>query len=94
MILSAPRRFDAITPQSPTAPSPTTATVLPGPTFAVSGGVVAGAHHVGEREQRRHQRVVRADGQDDERSVRLRNPHRFALTAVDIIRAVPASVQA
>ena len=34
MICSAPSRFAAITPQSPTAPSPTTATILPGPTSA------------------------------------------------------------
>jgi hypothetical protein len=34
MICSAPRRFAAITPQRPTAPSPTTAAVLPGPTLA------------------------------------------------------------
>src|SRR5436190_17057148 len=34
MICSAPSRFAAITPQRPTAPSPTTATDLPGPTFA------------------------------------------------------------
>ena len=32
----APRRFAAITPQRPTAPSPTTATILPGPTRATT----------------------------------------------------------
>ena len=36
MIRSAPSRFEAITPHRPTAPSPTTATVLPGPTCAAS----------------------------------------------------------
>src|SRR5712691_1823878 len=36
MIRSAPRRFAAITPHRPTAPSPTTATVLPGPTSAAT----------------------------------------------------------
>src|SRR5215211_2447332 len=35
MIRSAPRRRAAITPHRPTAPSPTTATVLPGPTSAL-----------------------------------------------------------
>src|SRR5439155_2063192 len=35
MICSAPRRPAAITPHKPTAPSPTTATVLPGPTSAL-----------------------------------------------------------
>src|SRR6266542_5902926 len=34
MIRSAPSRFAAITPHKPTAPSPTTATVFPGPTSA------------------------------------------------------------
>ena len=33
---SAPRRFAAMTPQRPTAPSPTTATFLPGPTSATT----------------------------------------------------------
>ena len=56
-------------------------------------GVVAGAHHVGEREQRRHQRVVRADRQHDQRAVCLRDAHGFALAAVDVVQAVPAAVQ-
>ena len=47
--------------------------------------VVAGAHHVGERQQRRHQRVVLADRQHDERPVRLRNAHRLALAAVELV---------
>ena len=34
MMRPAPRRFAARTPHRPTAPSPTTTTVLPGPTFA------------------------------------------------------------
>ena len=61
MICSAPSRLAAITPHRPTAPSPTTATLLPGPTSRSDRGVVAGAHHVGQRQQRRHQRVVLAD---------------------------------
>ena len=36
MIRSAPRRLDARTADSPTAPSPTTATVIPGPTPALT----------------------------------------------------------
>ena len=51
-------------------------------------------HHVREREQRRHQRVVLADRQDHERAVGLRHAYRFALAAVDSVGAVPASVQA
>ena len=46
MICSAPRRRAAITPQRPTAPSPTTATVLPGRDVGGERRVVAGAHHV------------------------------------------------
>ena len=58
------------------------------------GGVVAGAHHVGEREQRRHQLLVRSDRQHDERAVGLRDAHGFALAAVDVVEPVPAPVQA
>ena len=36
VICSAPSRRAAITPQRPTAPSPTTATIFPGPTLAAS----------------------------------------------------------
>ena len=43
---------------------------FPGLTLAADGGVMACAHHVGERQQRRHQRVVFADRQDEERAVR------------------------
>ena len=52
------------------------------------------AHHVGERQQRRHQRVVRADRQDDERAVRLRDAHRLALAAVELGPAPAAAVEA
>ena len=58
---------------------------LAGTDLRGDGGVVTGAHHVGEREQRRHERIVRADRQHDQRAVRLRDAHRFALAAVDII---------
>ena len=94
MIRSAPSRRAAITPHRPTAPSPTTATVLPGADLGGEGRVVARRHHVREREQRRHQRVVGADRQHDERPVRLRDAHRLALSAVDAVAAVPAAVEA
>src|SRR5919106_6753877 len=42
-----------------------------GPDLGDDGGVVAGAHHVGERHQGRHQRLVLADRQDDQRAVCL-----------------------
>ena len=93
MICSAPSRFAAITPQSPTAPSPTTATILPGPHLRGEGRVVAGAHDVGEREQRRHQRVVGPDRQHDERAVRLRDAHGLALAAVDPAAAPEPAVE-
>ena len=67
---------------------------LAGPDVGGERGVVAGRHHVGEREQRRHQRVVLVDREDDERPVRLRDAHRLALPAVDAVAAVPAAVEA
>jgi hypothetical protein len=94
MIRSAPSRFAAITPQRSTAPSPTTATVFVGPDLGRDGGVVPGAHHVSECEQRRHERVVLADWQRNERAVCLRDAYRLALAAVDIAEAVAAPVQA
>jgi hypothetical protein len=56
-------------------------------------GVVAGAHHVREREQRRHQLVIRSDRLHHQRSVCLRDVHGFALAAVDLVEPVPAPVQ-
>src|SRR6266508_3820659 len=56
--------------------------------------VVACRHHVGEGEERRHQRVVFADRQNDERPVGLRNTHRLALPSVDAVPGPPAAVQA
>ena len=58
-----------------------------------AGRVVACSHHVREREQRRHQRLVGADRQHDERPVRLRDAHGLALSAVDVVEAVPAAVE-
>ena len=67
---------------------------LPRADLCRQGRVVACRHHVRKRQQRRHQLVVGADRQDDERSVCLRNADRFALSTVDAVEAVPASVQA
>jgi hypothetical protein len=55
-------------------------------------GVVARTHHVGKREQRRHQRVAPADRKHDKCSVCLRNAHGLALAAVDVGGAVPATM--
>ena len=57
-------------------------------------GVVAGAHHVREREQRRHQGVVLADGEDDERAVRERHADRFALAPVEFCATPPTAMDA
>ena len=46
------------------------------------GSMVTGAHHVGQREQRRHARVVLADVERVERSVRERDAEGFGLRAV------------
>ncbi len=55
---------------------------------------MARPHHVREREQRRHQRVVFADGQDEERPVRQRDAHRFGLGSTDLSRAEESTVEA
>ncbi len=67
---------------------------LAGPDLGGERRVVARRHHVREREQRRHQRIVLVDRKRDERSVSLRHAHGFALTPVDSVQAVAASVQA
>ena len=68
--------------------------VLAGSDPRGAGGVVPGAHHVGEREQRRHQRVVLVDREDDERPVRLGDAHGLPLAAVLLGASPPAAVQA
>jgi hypothetical protein len=57
------------------------------------GCVVAGAHHVRERQQGRRERVVEADGQHDQRAIGLRDTHRLALAAVYVVPAIPATMQ-
>ena len=59
-----------------------------------NGGVMAGPHHVREREQRRHQRVVLADRQNDKRPVRLRYTHCFGLCPRDVNRSEEPAVDA
>ena len=67
---------------------------LAGTDLRAESRVVPGRHHVREREQRRHQLVVGADRKDNERSVRLWDTDRFALSAVHAVEAVPPAVQA
>ena len=85
MIRSAPRRLAASTAERPTAPSPTTATVLAGLDLGADGGVVAGGHDVGERQQRAQHLVgVAGAGDGDERAVGERDADRLALAAVAV----------
>ena len=68
--------------------------MCPGATRATTRRVVAGAHDVGEREQRRHPRVVFADVERVERSVGERDAERFGLRAVHAAIADEADVHA
>ena len=56
--------------------------------------MVAGAHHIREREQRGHQRVVLANLQRVESPVRLRDAHGFGLRARHVGVAEEATVDA
>ena len=69
MIRSAPSCRAASTPSRPTAPSPTTATVLPGSASAATASEPAGAEHVGGRQQARDQVVRRLAGGGDQGAV-------------------------
>ncbi len=55
--------------------------------------MVAGAHHIRERQQGRHQRVIGSDRKANECSVGERHAHRFALSAIQLA-APEAAVQA
>ena len=61
MIRSAPSRWAASTAESPTAPSPTTATTMPGPTPALTAAWLPVHIDVGEREDRAQR--LRPNGQ-------------------------------
>jgi hypothetical protein len=67
---------------------------LPRTDLGAESRVMAGSHYVREREQRRHQVVVFADRQNDERAVCLRDPDGLSLAAVDSVVPVPSSVEA
>jgi hypothetical protein len=68
---------------------------LPGANLGGDRRVMTGGHHVRRQgKKRRHQRVVFADRQDDERPVCLRDAHRLALSAVDPVQAPLSSVEA
>ena len=65
-----------------------------GPDLGGEGCVMTRRHHVGEREQRRHQRVLLADRQQQERAICLGDADRLALAAVHSVVAIPSSLQA
>jgi hypothetical protein len=75
------------------SPIPDHCHCLPRTYESPDGGVMAGSHHIRQREQRRHQRIVLLHGQDNEGSVGLWNTHRLSLAAIDIAPAVPAAVE-
>jgi ELWxxDGT repeat protein len=66
---------------------------LAGTDIGGKGGMVARSHHVGESDEGRHQRIARADRENDERPVGLGNAYGFALAAVDAVARPPAPVQ-
>src|SRR5436190_18075116 len=79
MIRSAPRCFAASTPSRPTAPSPTTATVFPGPTSAATAPNQPVAEHIGSREETGDQIWRRHVGGCHERAVGERDARTFGL---------------
>jgi hypothetical protein len=55
---------------------------------------MARAHHVGERQQRGHQRVIRSHGKREQRSIRQRDADRFTLAAIELSAAPPPAMDA
>src|SRR5947209_9527380 len=55
--------------------------------------VMSGTHYIRECEQSGHQLVVRSNRQLHDCAVRLRHPHRFALTAVELSPSPESAVQ-
>ena len=62
--------------------------------FGGDGRMMARAHHVRQREERRHERVVLADRQDEERPIGLRDADGFRLSACHLDRAEETAVGA
>jgi hypothetical protein len=48
-------------------------------------GVVPGAEHVGQGQQRRQQRLVHPGGQPHQRALRQRHPYRLSLAAIKVM---------
>jgi hypothetical protein len=62
--------------------------------FGCQRRVVARPHHVRECQERRHQRVIGSYGQCDQRTIRKRDAHHFALATIELGAAPPAAVNA
>ena len=95
MIRSAPRRLAASTPERPTAPSPTTATVSPSLTSAQTAAwwpVAMTSERVSS--EREHLVGVARAGDAHERPVGQRRPHRLALPAVAVRGQKPPATHA
>ena len=81
MIRSAPSCLAARTPRSPTAPSPTTATVFRGAGLGSNGGEPAGAEHVGGGQQAGDQVVIGHARGGDQGPVGVRDARSLGLGA-------------
>jgi hypothetical protein len=71
MLRSAPSCLAASTASRPTAPSSTTATVLPGPDVGGDRAEPAGAEHIGGSQQAADQVQVRLAGRGDRGAVQV-----------------------
>jgi hypothetical protein len=56
--------------------------------------MVASPHHVGERQQRRHERVVFADGEREQRAIGEGHAHRLGLGCTGAVAVEKAAVHA
>ena len=79
MIVSAPSCFDASTAERPDRAVADHGDGLARPDVALVGGVVAGQVDVGQGQQRRHERLVGARGDDDRGAVGLRDAQLLGL---------------
>jgi hypothetical protein len=57
------------------------------------GGVITGSHHVGEGEERWQRFFSAALWNDEERSIRLRNPERLGLSTRNVFRSEEAAME-
>ena len=94
MICSAPSRLAGEHAAQPDGAVADDGDGVAGPNPGGDGAVVPGAVHVGQRQQRRHQRRVRGDRKLDQGALGQRHPNRLALTGVHPGVAPAAAVAA